>query len=108
MHKEGKFDNDTAASFSLGRQVYEMNMARFAIVSGFYTEEEVKLPEFVTSLRGYGVGATERRNFWRTICDQPFVVMNLITLVRNPIYRYVLKIMSTTLVEDVEVVLGLV
>ncbi|MFS7962760.1 putative IQ motif, EF-hand binding protein [Helianthus anomalus] len=52
MHKEGKFDNDAAVSFSLGRQVYEMNMARFTIVSGFYTEEEVKRPEFVTSLRG--------------------------------------------------------
>ncbi|KAJ0810030.1 hypothetical protein HanPI659440_Chr01g0022001 [Helianthus annuus] len=105
MHKEGKFDNDTAVSFSLGRQVYVMNMARFAIVSGFYTEEEVKRPEFITSLRGaysqprdYGVGATELRNFWKTISDHPFAVTNLITSVRNPIYRYVLKILSTTLV----------
>ncbi|XP_022008470.1 uncharacterized protein LOC110907832 [Helianthus annuus] len=34
-HKEGKFDNDTTVSFSLCRQVFEMNMARFAIVLGF-------------------------------------------------------------------------
>ncbi|KAF5813932.1 hypothetical protein HanXRQr2_Chr03g0104611 [Helianthus annuus] len=105
VHKEGKFEQDTAVSFSLGRQVYDMNMARFAIVSRLYTEEEVKRPEFITSLRGaysqprdYGVGATELRNFWRTISDQPFAVTNLITSVRNPIYRYVLKILSTTLV----------
>ncbi|MFS8024252.1 hypothetical protein Hanom_Chr16g01461041 [Helianthus anomalus] len=41
-HKEGKFDDDKVVSFSLGRQVFEMNMVRFAIVSGDYTEEEVK------------------------------------------------------------------
>ncbi|KAF5791163.1 hypothetical protein HanXRQr2_Chr09g0391511 [Helianthus annuus] len=105
LHKEGKFEQDTAMSFSLGRQVYEMNMARFAIVSGFYTEEEVKRPEFVTSLRGayskprdYGVGATELREFWSTISDHLFTTTNLITSVRNPVYRYVLMILSTTLV----------
>ncbi|MFS7975173.1 hypothetical protein Hanom_Chr10g00877311 [Helianthus anomalus] len=77
-HKEGKFEQGTYVSFSLGRQVYEMNMARFAIVSGLYTEEEVKRPEFVTSLRGaytkprdLGVGATELREFWSTISDHP-------------------------------------
>ncbi|KAJ0791903.1 hypothetical protein HanOQP8_Chr01g0011221 [Helianthus annuus] len=104
-HKEGKFDDDKAVSFSLGRQVFEMNMARFAIVSGFYTEEEVKQPGFVTSLRGAyttvrknSVGGAELRNFWKTISDHPFIVTNLITSVRNPVYRYVLKILSTTLV----------
>ncbi|KAJ0438188.1 hypothetical protein HanHA300_Chr16g0611091 [Helianthus annuus] len=105
MHKEGKFDQDTAVSLSLGRQVFEMNMARFAIVSGFYTEEELKQPGFVTSLQGaystardYSVGSTELREFWKTISDHPFAVTNLITSVRNPVYRYVLKILSTTLV----------
>ncbi|KAF5794624.1 hypothetical protein HanXRQr2_Chr08g0330181 [Helianthus annuus] len=82
-----------------------MNMARFAIVSGFYTEEEVKQPGFVTSLRGanstvreHSVGGAELRNFRKTISDHPFTVTNLITSVRNPVYRYVLKILSTTLV----------
>ncbi|KAJ0941912.1 hypothetical protein HanPSC8_Chr03g0085691 [Helianthus annuus] len=51
LHKERKFELGTTVSFSLGRQVYEMNMVRFAIVSGLYTEEEVKRPEFVTCLR---------------------------------------------------------
>ncbi|KAJ0785543.1 hypothetical protein HanOQP8_Chr02g0044401 [Helianthus annuus] len=104
-HKEGKFDQDTAVSFSLGRQVFEMNMARFAIVSGFYTKEEVKQPGFLTSLRAaystardHSVGGAELRNFWKTISDHPFTVTSLLTSVRNPVYRYVLKILSTTLV----------
>ncbi|KAJ0639770.1 hypothetical protein HanLR1_Chr16g0607461 [Helianthus annuus] len=104
-HKEGKFEQGTTVLFSLGRQVYEMNMASFSIVSGLYTEEEVKRPEFVTYLQGAyskprdcGVGATELREFWSTISDHPFTTTNLITSVRNPVYMYVLKILSTTLV----------
>ncbi|KAF5796655.1 hypothetical protein HanXRQr2_Chr08g0354281 [Helianthus annuus] len=104
-HKEGNFADDKAVSFSLGRRVFKMNMARFAVASGFYTPEEVQQPGFVTSLgraystdREYSVGAAELRRFWSTISDHPFALTNLITLVRNPVYRYVLKILSTTLV----------
>ncbi|KAM0004899.1 hypothetical protein Hdeb2414_s0226g00840211 [Helianthus debilis subsp. tardiflorus] len=82
-----------------------MNMARFAIISGLYTEEEGKRPEFVTYLRGaynkprdYSVGGAELEEFWTMISDHPFASTNLITSVRNPVYRYVLKILSTTLV----------
>ncbi|KAJ0615088.1 hypothetical protein HanIR_Chr02g0070011 [Helianthus annuus] len=105
FHKEGKFEQGTAVSFSFGWQVYEMNIARFAIVSRLYTKEEVKRPEVATCLRGaynkpkdYSVGGTELEEFWGTISDQPFGSTNLITSVRNPVYRYVLKILSTTLV----------
>ncbi|MFS7904859.1 hypothetical protein Hanom_Chr01g00040991 [Helianthus anomalus] len=68
-----------------------MNMARFAI--------------FTTCLRGAykkkrdcSVGKTEVKAFWKTISDRAFGKTNLITSVRNPVYRYVLKILSTTLV----------
>ncbi|KAF5804835.1 hypothetical protein HanXRQr2_Chr05g0201821 [Helianthus annuus] len=104
-HKEGKFAEDKAVSFSLGRQVFEMNMASFAVASGFYTDEEVQQSRFSTSLRGAystdrecSVGAAELRRFWNTISDHPFALTNLITSVRSPICRYVLKILSTTLV----------
>ncbi|MFS8003416.1 hypothetical protein Hanom_Chr13g01213741 [Helianthus anomalus] len=90
VHKEGTFDQGTAVSFSFGRQVYEMNIARFAIVLGLYTEEEVKRPDFATYLRGaynkprdYSVGGTELKVFWGTISDRPFASRNLITSVRN-------------------------
>ncbi|MFS7937772.1 hypothetical protein Hanom_Chr05g00431631 [Helianthus anomalus] len=105
LHKEGKFEQDTTVSFSLGRQVYEMNMAHFAIVPGLYTEEDVKRPEFVTCLRGaytkprdYSVGVNELREFWSMISDHSFATTNLITSVRNQVYRFLLKILSTTLV----------
>ncbi|KAJ0615695.1 hypothetical protein HanIR_Chr02g0082141 [Helianthus annuus] len=82
-----------------------MNVPRFAIVSGLYTEEEVKRPEFATYLRGaynkprdYSVGGAELKEFWGTISNCTFSSTNLITSVRNPVYRYVLKILSTTLV----------
>ncbi|KAM0060774.1 hypothetical protein Hdeb2414_s0004g00128021 [Helianthus debilis subsp. tardiflorus] len=106
LHKEGKFKQDTSVSFSLGRQVYEMNMARFAIVSGLYTEEQVKRSEFVTCLRGAynkvrdcSVGGKELEEFWTTISDHLFSSTNLITSVRNPVHRYLLKTLSTTLVD---------
>ncbi|MFS7961133.1 hypothetical protein Hanom_Chr08g00711241 [Helianthus anomalus] len=105
LHKEGKFEQGTAVSFSFGRQVYEMNVSRFAVVSGLYTEDEVKRLEFATCLRGaynkrkdYSFGGSELEEFWGTISDQPFGSSKVITSVRNPVYRYVLKIFSTTLV----------
>ncbi|KAJ0797041.1 hypothetical protein HanPI659440_Chr04g0169331 [Helianthus annuus] len=103
-HKEGKFADAKAVSFSLGRQVFEMDMARFAVASGFYTPEEVQQLGFATNLRGtystdreFSVRAAELRRFWSTISDHPFALTNLITSVSNTVYRYVLKILSTTL-----------
>ncbi|MFS7973446.1 hypothetical protein Hanom_Chr09g00856641 [Helianthus anomalus] len=71
MHKEGKFEQGNALSFSFGRKVYEMNVPRFAIISGLYTEDEVRRPEFSTCLRGaysenrkYSVGKAELKVFW--------------------------------------------
>ncbi|KAI3774812.1 hypothetical protein L1987_49374 [Smallanthus sonchifolius] len=105
MHKEGSFAEDDAVSFSLGRMVHEMSIPQFAVASGFYTEEEVVTPEFVTGLRGVYVnqrelclGSDELARFWGTIADVGFAKTNLITSVRDPIYRYVLKVFSTTLV----------
>ncbi|KAF5775659.1 hypothetical protein HanXRQr2_Chr13g0614571 [Helianthus annuus] len=105
MHKEGKFEQGNALSFSFGRKVYEMNVPRFAIISGLYTEDEVRRPEFSTCLRGaysenrkYSVGKRELKAFWESISDTEFGQTNLISTVRNPIYRYVLRLLATTLV----------
>ncbi|MFS7914701.1 hypothetical protein Hanom_Chr02g00156591 [Helianthus anomalus] len=104
VHKEGKFEQGTTVSFSFGRQVYEMNVPRFAVVSGLYTEEEVRRPELATYLRGAysecrdcSVGKAELNKFWNMISNREFGQTNLITSVRNPVYRYVLKILSMTL-----------
>ncbi|KAM0008049.1 hypothetical protein Hdeb2414_s0005g00156581 [Helianthus debilis subsp. tardiflorus] len=104
-HKEGAFAQPNVVSFSLGQRVFEMDMAHFAVASGFYTATEMQSPSFATSLRGaystswdVSVGAAKLSQFWATISDHPFTLINLITSVRNPIYRYILKILSTTLV----------
>ncbi|KAJ0588663.1 hypothetical protein HanIR_Chr04g0177281 [Helianthus annuus] len=51
-HKEGAFAENNVVSFSLGRNVYEMNIAQFGVALGFYTPEEVQTDEFVNGLRG--------------------------------------------------------
>ena len=104
-HKEGTFAEKDAVSFSLGRNLYEMNMAQFGVALGFYTPEEVETDEFVNGLRGvYNhprpkcLDPPDLERFWDTIATQPFAQTNLITSVRDPIYRYILKALATTVV----------
>ena len=104
-HKEGTFAEKDAVSFSLGRNLYEMNMAQFGVALGFYTPEEVETDEFVNGLRGvYNhprpkcLNSVDLERFWDTIASQPFAQTNLITSVRDPIYRYILKALATTVV----------
>ncbi|KAF5755477.1 hypothetical protein HanXRQr2_Chr17g0803231 [Helianthus annuus] len=104
-HKEGTFAERNAVSFSLGRNLYEMSIAQFGVALGFYTQEEVQTDEFVNGLRGvYNyprpkcLDSTDLARFWETIATQPFDQMNLITSVRDPIHRYILKALATTVV----------
>ncbi|KAJ0435685.1 hypothetical protein HanIR_Chr00c37g0912551 [Helianthus annuus] len=104
-HKEGAFAQNNVVSFSLGRTIFEMDMAPFAVASAFYTQEEAQSPGFSMSLRGaystpkdVSVGPAELAQFWSTISDHPFATTNLITWVRDLVYRYIWKILSTTLI----------
>ena len=105
QHKEGSFFEDDAVSFSLGRVLHEFTIPQFAIISGFFAFEVVSSDEFLNGLRG--VYLKQRENclssgdlarFWNSIADHPFGRTNLITSVRDPVYRFVLKVFSTTLV----------
>ncbi|KAJ0576462.1 hypothetical protein HanOQP8_Chr05g0181431 [Helianthus annuus] len=104
-HKEDAFAERDVVSFSSGRMVHEMTIRQFVVASRFYTAEEVVTLEFLTGLRGayvspreLSLGSRDMSQFWATISNHPFAGTNLITSVRNPVYRYVLKIFSTTLV----------
>ncbi|KAJ0681837.1 hypothetical protein HanPI659440_Chr16g0640571 [Helianthus annuus] len=104
-HKEGTFAEHDAVSFILGRTGYEMDILRFTVATGFYTVGEARSPEFATSLRGayqtpkeMSVVGSKLARFWSTTSDHPFASTNLITSVCDPVYRYLLKIFSTTLV----------
>ncbi|KAJ0875955.1 hypothetical protein HanPSC8_Chr11g0482841 [Helianthus annuus] len=104
-HKEGTFAEKNAVSFSLGMNLYEMSIAQLGVALGFYTEEEVQTDEFVNGLRGvYNhprpncLDPADLARFWDTIATQPFAQTKLITSVRDPIHRYILKVLATTVV----------
>lgn len=60
-HKNCDFNVEHAVSFSLGRQLFEMSVPRFAVLTGLYTEEEVQTSAFTESVRGYTIGT---RRYW--------------------------------------------
>ncbi|KAM0049020.1 hypothetical protein Hdeb2414_s0008g00281021 [Helianthus debilis subsp. tardiflorus] len=104
-HKEGAFSEANAVSFSLGRNLYEMTIPQFGMALGLYSPEEVATEEFVNGLRGAfnharpkSLCPAELGEFWDSISAQPFSHTNLITSVRDPIYRYILKVLATTVV----------
>ena len=104
-HKEGAFSEANAVSFSLGRNLYEMTIPQFGVALGLYSSEEVATEEFVNGLRvvfNYNrpksLGPTELGEFWGSISTQSFAHTNLISSVRDPIYRYILKMLATTVV----------
>ncbi|KAL8224280.1 hypothetical protein R6Q57_019755 [Mikania cordata] len=105
MYDDSEFDSLDAISFSLGRQVYEMTIPQFAVVSGFYTEEEVMSPRFVSSLRGatkknrdFCISDVDLSEFWATIADSPLSTSMLESGIRDPILRYVHRVLACTVV----------
>ncbi|KAJ0504319.1 hypothetical protein HanHA89_Chr12g0457941 [Helianthus annuus] len=99
------FAEKNAVSFLLGWNLYEISIAEFGVALGFYTEREVRTDDFVNGLRGvynYArtncLGPEELARFWETIATTPFLGTNLISAVRDPIHRYILKMLATTVV----------
>ncbi|KAL8223230.1 hypothetical protein R6Q57_020629 [Mikania cordata] len=105
MYDDSEFDSLDAVSFSLGRQVYEMSILQFAVVSGFYTEDEVLSPMFGSSLRGatkknrdFCLFEVDLSEFWATIADSPFSTSMLESDIRDPLLRYIHRVLECTLV----------
>ncbi|KAK1421797.1 hypothetical protein QVD17_24429 [Tagetes erecta] len=103
--KDGNFDQWNAVSFSLGRQMHEMSIAQFGVISGFYTQEEVVAEEFSTSCRGVFKNRYERcmvnedlAGFWRTISNTPWSGNLVNSDIRDPVLRYLHKVLTTTFV----------
>ncbi|KAL8239647.1 hypothetical protein R6Q59_016214 [Mikania micrantha] len=105
MYDDSEFDSLDVVSFSLGRRVYEMTIPQFAVVYGFYTEEEVMSPRFVSSLRGaakknrdFCISDVDLSEFWATIADSPFSTSMLESDIRDPILRYIHRVLACTLI----------
>ncbi|KAD4584927.1 hypothetical protein E3N88_22528 [Mikania micrantha] len=101
----GSFDDPAAVSFALGRRTFSMSIPQFAIATGFYTAEQVREPGFAQSLRAVvrepsDLGITERQleEFWTSIADGPFTSAIIESSIRDPLIRYVHRMVSCTLI----------
>ncbi|KAL8199730.1 hypothetical protein R6Q57_013298 [Mikania cordata] len=104
-HMSGSFDDPAAVSFALGRRTFSMSIPQFAIATGFYTAEQVREPGFAQSLRAVvrepiDQGITERQleEFWMSIADGPFTSAIIESSIRDPLIRYVHRMVSCTLI----------
>ncbi|XP_035833072.1 uncharacterized protein LOC118481864 [Helianthus annuus] len=104
-YKQGSFNEKGAIFFALGRKSYEMTVPEFAVATQFYTEEEVRAPEFINSLqgvfkkqRGFCVLAGELARFWGTISRVPYAIGAVASDITDPVLRYTHKILAATLV----------
>ncbi|KAL8197905.1 hypothetical protein R6Q57_030096 [Mikania cordata] len=105
MYDDFVFDSVDAVSFSLGRRVYEMSIPQFAVSTSFYTEDEVLSPRFSSSFRGaskrnrdFGLSKVDLSEFWGTIADSPFSTSMVESEIRDPVLRYIHKVLACTVV----------
>ncbi|KAD5961049.1 hypothetical protein E3N88_12522 [Mikania micrantha] len=105
MYDDSEFDSMDAVSFALGRRVYEMSIPQFAVATGFYTEEEVMLPRFTTCLRGASkknreccLSEADLSDFWATIADSPFSTSMVESEIRDPVLRYIHRVLACTVI----------
>ncbi|KAM0056368.1 hypothetical protein Hdeb2414_s0006g00217491 [Helianthus debilis subsp. tardiflorus] len=104
-YKLGSFNKKGAVFFALGRKSYEMTVPEFAVATQFYTEEEVRAPEFINSLQGvvkkqrkFCVPKSELARFWSTISRVPYAFGAVACDITDPVLRYIHKILAATLV----------
>ncbi|KAM0067884.1 hypothetical protein Hdeb2414_s0002g00066531 [Helianthus debilis subsp. tardiflorus] len=105
QYKQGNYAQSNAVSFSLGRQVHEMTIPHFVVMTHFYTQEEVETDEFATSLRGvfakqhdHSLLKNELARFWNTISHMPFSAALVSSDIVDPVYRFLHESLSATLV----------
>ncbi|KAM0014017.1 hypothetical protein Hdeb2414_s0039g00735311 [Helianthus debilis subsp. tardiflorus] len=101
----GGFDEQDVVSFVLGKRIFNMSLPQFAEATGFYTVQEVESEEFRGLLRQvvkeekeFCVLKEELARFWRTIAISPFSNNMVASDIRDPLYRFVRKILAATLI----------
>ncbi|KAF5800536.1 hypothetical protein HanXRQr2_Chr07g0317071 [Helianthus annuus] len=101
----GGFDQSDVVSFALGKQVYNMSLIQFAEATGLYSAEEVGSAEFRSLLRQVMRDPAEAcvvkedlARFWHTIAISPFSSNLVASDIRDPVYRFVHKILCSTLI----------
>ncbi|XP_076907764.1 uncharacterized protein LOC143564343 [Bidens hawaiensis] len=104
-HKTGDLFSEHVVLFSLGRQLFEMSVPRFAVLTGLYTEEEVQTSAFTESVRGYTLGtrrywitSTDLAAFRSTIAEGPHASNAVSSAIRDPVHRYIHIVITSTFV----------
>ncbi|KAL8258395.1 hypothetical protein R6Q59_030436 [Mikania micrantha] len=94
-----------AVAFALGRTAHSMIVADFAVAMGIYTREEVTARAFEDLLLGVSRAARpghateyEMAAFWSTIAIPPHTDRRLATHIRDPLLRYIHRILTSTLI----------
>ncbi|KAD5508382.1 hypothetical protein E3N88_16085 [Mikania micrantha] len=94
-----------AVSFALGRTAHSMSVADFVVAMGIYTREEVTARAFEDLLLGVSRAARpehvtedEMTAFWSTIAIPPHTDRRLATQIRDPLLRYIHRILTSTLI----------
>ncbi|KAM0070962.1 hypothetical protein Hdeb2414_s0001g00019411 [Helianthus debilis subsp. tardiflorus] len=81
-----------------------MSLPQFAEATGFYTDQEVEsefrglLRQVVKEEKDYCVLKEELARFWRAIAISPFSNNMVASDIRDPVYRFVHKILVSTLI----------
>ncbi|MFS7913712.1 hypothetical protein Hanom_Chr02g00144861 [Helianthus anomalus] len=106
---QGGFDEPDVVSFALGKQVFNMSLVQFAEATRFYSAQEVSSDEFRGLLRQVVRDEEEScvlkedlARFWRTIAISPFSNNLVASDIRDPVYRFVHKILASTLIGKYE------
>ncbi|KAM0007650.1 hypothetical protein Hdeb2414_s0136g00808731 [Helianthus debilis subsp. tardiflorus] len=101
----GGFDESDVVSFALGKQVFNMSLPQFAEATGLYLAQEVVSDEFRGLLRQVVRDEAEAcvlkedlARFWRNIAISPFSNNLVASDIRDPVYRFMHKILTSTLI----------
>ncbi|KAM0064049.1 hypothetical protein Hdeb2414_s0003g00098111 [Helianthus debilis subsp. tardiflorus] len=99
----GGFDELDVVSFLLGKN--NMTLPQFAVGTGFYSQQEVETDAFRSLLRGevrkrkeHCVVKDDLAKFWRTIANTPFSNNMVASDIRDPLLKFVHKILTATLI----------
>lgn len=84
-----------AVTFSIGAARHTMTLAQWAVVLGFYTEEETQDPRFYTD-EVYSEPAP-LITWWPEISDHPYQLPLRAAWIRDPLHRYIHRCLTGTI-----------
>ncbi|KAL8200301.1 hypothetical protein R6Q57_011640 [Mikania cordata] len=82
-------------SFRLCGFAYELFLAEFGNALGLYTEQELTMPIYTTAIHTADDAVVSA--WWPRIGDEPFVRAARVTLIRDPLIRYLHRVIASSI-----------